>query len=167
MNTHQGHGLVGPMAVARKNKRPFKGGTSDDKILGIRNPASYGHLEFWLFANMTVDELESARDDFCVPASFMTGAEAVSLFDRFFVEVREAFHSHRADEDFIRMDEESFSEYAQRALRYAFHDIIGSTVHDDIGDLGDFLSRYQPVAVHQPTQIGCQPDSFNLDKGEA
>ena len=113
-------------------------------ITNKRNPAGYGCLEWWLFANMTPDQLEYVREDFAwIPKSLMTDDEAIILLHHFFDEIRKTFDSYDYIEDLTQRDEESFAGYARRVVEYAISDIIAYAVHDDIGDVGMFLAAYQ------------------------
>lgn len=114
------------------------------EITKKRDPAGYGCLQLWLFANMTLDQLEYLREDpFYVPRTFMSDEEAVILLHHFFDEIRERFDSYDYSEELTQKDDESFAWYARRLVEYAISDIIANVVHDDVGDLGMFLAAYQ------------------------
>ena len=92
---------------------------------------------------MTAEQLQRARIDWRLPEGFMTKGEAIELLDRFADEIRDSFDSRCASEELVRMDDESCDQHARRLVDYALGEIMAWTLHDDMGDVSEFLAGYQ------------------------
>ncbi|MBP6008182.1 MAG: hypothetical protein KA740_10800 [Rhodoferax sp.] len=143
MNTNQTPKSEQWIAVARFNLDELRPSAQEKIVVSKRNPACYADLEYWMFSNMTIEELERAKKDFCLPSGFMSNDEAVRVLIHFFDEIRQAYAVWGASENFVQSDDESYAQYAQRTVDYACSDIMGTLFHSDMRDSSDFLSVYQ------------------------
>ena len=143
MNTNQTTKSEQWIDVASFNLDQLRPAAQEKIIVNKRNPACYAVLEYWMFSNMTIEELERAKKDFCLPSGFMSNDEAVRVLIHFFDEIGQAYEVWGASEDFVQSDDESYAEYAQRTVDYACADIMGTLFHSDMRDSSDFLSVYQ------------------------